>query len=209
MSIDFQRLFVCASLVFTFACAPVRPVEELNEHTEFGVQPPGYKWTTCPYNMLGVLKPSGWFVHEDNRGFSASCFISKEEMQDSGGFSTGFTINVLTNFKKLHKAAPSAYAERFMNQLAAKTKKSGGKIEAAWKDEKGPLKSFGTRYSGFLKAGAEDPGALTTVHAVAFADDKRSILYLIMFESPKEDWPAAWKIAETVIQQLRIPVVAD
>ncbi|OHE87420.1 MAG: hypothetical protein A2579_03670 [Lysobacterales bacterium RIFOXYD1_FULL_69_11] len=61
--------------------------------------------------------PDGWHVRRESKPDSQSLFISKENIEERGGFLTGFSLNTHPRFEARTGMSPLAYAQGIANTL--------------------------------------------------------------------------------------------
>src|SRR5690242_13134314 len=82
--------------------------------------PSGCAWQRLPEIKGALLKPDGWFFKEIHKGQTDAFFITKENIEKSGTFRTGLTLNCVRNIPKKSGRLPSAYAASIADAAAAK-----------------------------------------------------------------------------------------
>jgi hypothetical protein len=55
---------------------------------------PGFTWQEIPELKAAFLRPNGWFFKREESKGTLAYFITKENIEVSGEFQTGLTINV-------------------------------------------------------------------------------------------------------------------
>ena len=150
--------------------------------------PAGFAWKNVASIKAAFLLPDKWFFKEELRKDVRGIFLSKENIDQSGKFETGLTINVFKN----KKDAP-ARARQYIAEQA-----QGGDVVNLWEAENGVLKLYGVRLH--VK---RDPPAFTE-HVLAIGNEKTDTLYVLMFESPDATWDEAWKKGEVMLGNFRL-----
>ena len=97
--------------------------------------PAGFAWKNVASIKAAFLLPDKWFFKEELRKDVRGIFLSKENIDQSGKFDTGLTINVF----KIKKDAP-ARARQYIAEQA-----QGGDVVNLWEAENGVLKLYGVR----------------------------------------------------------------
>src|SRR5262249_23086605 len=146
--------------------------------------PAGFGWKNVASIKAAFLIPDGWFFKEELRKDVRGIFISKENIDQSGRFQTGLTINVFKN----KKDAP-ARARQYIAEQA-----NVGDVVNLWEAENGPLKLYGLRLHV-----THDPPAFTE-HVLAIGNSRTDTLYILMFESPDTSWDEAWKKGDVMLK---------
>jgi hypothetical protein len=150
--------------------------------------PAGFAWKNVASIRAAFLLPDKWFFKEELRKDVRGIFLSKENIDQSGKFDTGLTINVFKN----KKDAP-ARARQYIAEQA-----QGGDVVNLWEAENGVLKLYGVRLHV-----TRDPPAFTE-HVLAIGNEKTDTLYILMFESPDATWDEAWKKGEVMLGNFRL-----
>ena len=146
--------------------------------------PSGFAWQQIPELKAAVLKPTGWFFrHEDQNG-TAAYFITKENIEQGGDFSTGLTVNVFRGLKDAAVDRGQALIEQIASKMHAEK----------WAQTVGPFREFG----------CDVRDSESGMHYLAIANPKTNTLYLFIFESPVANWDAAWKIGKQIMDNLAI-----
>jgi len=150
--------------------------------------PEGFSWQEIPELKAAFLKPAGWhFKREEQKG-TLAYFITKENIEKTGEFQTGLTVNVFKNRKK----SAVEQARDIVDRIAAD--KHGEK----WGKDVGPFREFGCRTKD------TDASGTIIMQTLSVANPKTNTLYLFIFESPESDWEKAWKIGEKIMDQLAL-----
>lgn len=153
--------------------------------------PVGFSWQADEATHVELLKPDGWFVRSETQGDTSAIFITREEIRPPEPFQTGLSLNVVHGVRQKTGVASSTYARTLLEQIATKHER---------------LLEFANDDNGFANAGLRVATAspAKVIHYYAVSDDRRDLLFLFVFESPKEDWEAAWSIGEPMLKQIRI-----
>jgi len=150
--------------------------------------PPGFTWQEIPELKAGLLKPDGWHFKREAKEGTLAYFITKEDIDQKGGFQTGLSVNVF----HLKKDQSVQRARDLIEQLAAK------KHVQVWSRDVGTLKEFGCRIKN------TDASGTIISHNLTVANPKTNILYLFIYESPETEWEVAWKAGETIMNMLAL-----
>lgn len=157
--------------------------------------PDGYRWERCPEIKGALLAPDGWHFKKQIETDTLAYFVSKENIDAAGEFTTGLSLNVLKNVNVVMQAPPSAFARELIAEAAA----TSNVREPAWTKSQGPFRSHGI----VVTTPDLDKGDYVT-HMLAIANDSTGTLYLLTFESPVGDWAQASAIAEPMLKRLWI-----
>jgi hypothetical protein len=150
--------------------------------------PSGVAWQEIPELKAAFLKPQGWFFKRESGKGTMAYFITKEEIKQSGQFSTGLTVNVF----HLKKDSAIERGKTLIDNMAAQHH------EKSWTGAKGPFQEFGC-----LLRDTDATGTIV-MSALTVANPKTNTLYLFIFESPQSDWDTAWKLGKPIMDTLAI-----
>lgn len=158
-------------------------------------KPEGFKWRIVPEVKVAVLIPDDWYFKLEDRaelglkGF----YVTKENIDEVGRFSTGFTLFVYEDF------VDDAEADKFSTDLLAYTynAETTKNVIGAWDNTQNDITTH------FLRIEAEYPyetevNRSKIVHYFTFAKDKK--VYYTIFESPTNIW-------EMVFNEIGIPIL--
>lgn len=151
--------------------------------------PAGYSWYSDADAGATLLKPDGWFVKTEVKDDTNALFISKEDIAVSGEFQTGLSLNLLHGVKKKTGVSSTRYAVSFLSKALE------GNEE---------LMSFANPANGMTSIGLriKNQHLAKVIHYYLVANDADDSLRIFMFESPTENWDAAWKIGEPMFRNL-------
>ena len=152
----------------------------------------GYSWQRLTPIKSALLKPDDWFFKQSKKGQTDGFFITKEDIDKSGAFQTGLTLNCVRDVLKKSGRSPSIYAASLADSAAAKHQL----IERS-SSQQGPFRAVKFRYVD-APTGKES----TTVHQVLIANDKTGTLFMAIFEAPTKNWVEAWKIGEVMLKKM-------
>ena len=151
--------------------------------------PDGFTWQEVPEIKAAVLKPQGWFFKREQQKDTLAYFITKENIDQSGEFKTGLTVNV---FRKLKKSKATDQAKSMIAHLV----------------DKYHVEPFERKAGSFYELGCElkDTDATGTIvmRELAVANEKTNTLYLFVFESPEAEWNTASKVGEQIMDKLAL-----
>ena len=148
--------------------------------------PAGFAWKRMESIKASFLVPDGWFFKEETKDGTRAFFITQEDIDKTGEFQTGLTINVQT----LKKDPAPERAREFIAGMAIT-----GQVQDAWQTEVGVLKGYGCRTR---RVDEGQPPLI--MHSLAIGNSRTNTLYLIFFESPEPTWDAAWKKGEVILE---------
>lgn len=175
-----SRIVLLAFVAALFAHAP--PALELTK------APAGFTWQDIPEQKAAFLKPDGWFFKRESDKGTLAYFITKEDLNKTGQFDTGLTVNVFRlkqdSVAQRGKAMIDKMAEPHHVKTLSKTV--------------GPFQEFGCELKD------TDVSGTIVMHALAAANPKTNTRYLFIFESPVATWDAAWKLGQEMMDSLAI-----
>ena len=143
---------------------------------------------------MAVLVPDGWFYKDETRSSLGleGFYTTKEDIDQTGRFSTGLSVFIYRNFKT------STEADNFSTDLLVKTMHFGTttKVIGAW-DSKTTLLTF-----HHLQIEAAFPYEIEvnsnkTIHYVTAS--LNNTVYLVSFESPSAIWELTFKTIGHII----------
>ena len=147
--------------------------------------PKGYAWKRIESVKASFLVPEGWHFKEEMKDGTRAFFITKEDIDKSGSFETGLSVNVQT----LKKDPAQERAAAFVGEIA-----TSHEVLDAWGTETGVMKGYACRVR---RVSPEHPPLIIDV--LAIGNSRTNTLYLIFFESPEATWAAAWKQGEPIL----------
>ena len=175
--------------------------------TDFGISlsplrlppaPSGYTWVKIledQSDRCAVLKPQGWFFRQEHHDDTDAYFITKEDIEKSGSFSTGLTLNVIYDVEKRAKLRPSKYVKRLISGL----RKRADKVLYSSKRSQKPL------YMRWLRIRTTKPSKEAVVsHFFYVGNDKTGTVWMYILEAPAEEWDEAWKVGKPITDSLPV-----
>jgi hypothetical protein len=135
-----------------------------------------------------LLRPEGWYFKQEEKGGILGYFITKQDIDKSGHFETGLTVNV---FPRLGEGLAAERGKALIDRVASSHK------EKTWVQQAGPLQEFGCEVKD------TDSSGTVVMHALAVANTKTDTLYLLIFESPAPDWDTSWKIGKEMMDAVK------
>lgn len=158
--------------------------------------PVGFRWQLLPEVNGALLLPYAWNYKAETGRDGQAYFLTREKIVGNGQFKTGLSLNVVRQMTVRTKQSAGAYAQAF----SARTGRGAGQQVLSQETKtQGPLRLFGVRYR--VATGAAGP---KIIQQWAIANGTTDTFYLLLFESPEQDWPQAWKLGEEMIRQLRL-----
>jgi hypothetical protein len=153
--------------------------------------PEGFTWLVSKNKVGAFLRPNGWFVKEEGKKSDKGLFITKENIDKSGQFITGLTVNMVPRVKSRTGVLPNEYAKAFLAKYSSN--KQFDVLKSYSVQEQNGYEGFGLRYSG------DNKGVITIVNVLVVASNNDDILYIFVFEAPKKIWDAEWKKGEVML----------
>lgn len=157
--------------------------------------PKGFVWVEAIEIKGAFLKPTNWYFKKHKQGMTQGYFITKEDINKKGHFSTGATINVIPNIPSKTNMTPTEYAKAFIKKASA----SRQIIKEPWRHSMGPFNSYGV----VLKNSDPKQGDYNT-HNLVIGNDSTGTAYLVIYEAPSVNWRESWKIGEIILGKLYI-----
>jgi len=156
--------------------------------------PSGYTWQRLPTIKGALMKPDGWFFKSDKKGLTEGFFITMEDIDKSGSFQTGLTLNCVHDVPKTTGHIPSVYAKSLADAAAAK-------FELKDRSDlvQGPFRGVKFQY-----VSAPKDKESVTIYQLLIANDKTGTLYMVMLESPTKTWDQTWKTGEVILKKMLI-----
>lgn len=151
--------------------------------------PDGFEWYLCKSMNTYFLRPDNWFALEESTSNSQGCFISKEEIVNGGNFKTGLTVNFISDIEQISGVSADDYAFKFIDELR-------GKYQSSDYFEKKLARQ--NMYSAILNL--DDGEFPITAYYNAIAIKENQGLYIVIFESPTQNWDSEWEnIGKTIV----------
>ncbi len=158
--------------------------------------PKGYSWVNILKDQSALLKPDGWFFKENHPKGTDAYFVTKEDIDKKGGFSTGLSLNVIYNIDKKAKVSPSKYAYATIQEMK---KSIADEVLLTDVKKNGPFVNFVCRIKD-QKPNEEN----VIIHYFYVANDETGTLWMFFFEAPEKEWDEAWKTGSVLLKYLPI-----
>jgi len=145
--------------------------------------PEGYQWIKILNGKSALLQPNGWFLKDAHPKDTDAYFVTKEDIDKLGKFSTGLSLNVLYKIDKKTGRPPSEYAQSMVKNMSAT-----GTREVVWSstDKAGPFVRV------MCQVRDKHPEGNSFIHYLFVANDQTGTLWWYFFESPEKEWDDAW-----------------
>ena len=138
-----------------------------------------------------LLRPKEWHFRTAKTSDAFVYQISKEQ-PSAQPFETGLTINVVPEIAKKTKTASSDYLKRVLDQK----KTQAQVVQVDPERDEGRFRRFAFTIDETLTIGNKTQPY--RVSYTSYADDKKDLLFLFIFGSPKEHWETNQKIYDTM-----------
>jgi hypothetical protein len=159
--------------------------------TELPAAPEGFDWKQLPEINASFLMPRGWhFKHESSDG-SDAYFLTLENIEKEGIYKTGLSINSVPQISKKTNKWPKQYAREFHESMKSDT---AIHITREWENPQAPFVVYGMEYEKVVSE-----NFTLVVHQLVVANEKTDRLYVILYESSKDIWDAAWSIGDLMM----------
>ena len=157
----------------------------------YGPAAAGYTWFEAKDAGAAALKPEGWFAKVESKNGTGALFITKEDIDSSGKFETGLSLNFVRGVRATTGLTSSKYAISFLSKALE------GNEE---------LTSFGTPGKAMTTIGlrVKNKKLDKVIHYYLVANDAGDTLHIFTFESPAQDWDSAWALGEPMFRNLRL-----
>lgn len=154
--------------------------------------PAGFSWYECKNMSSYFLKPTGWYTKEESKSDTQGCFVTKEKIVGSGLFRTGLTVNAIPDIPSKKGVKASEFAEAVFENTKDKMRTSDEKV-----GKQGPFQVYSHIVYPEPQAGQE-----IVMYQMYAANDATGSLFVILYESPKEEWTDAWKMGKNIIANM-------
>ncbi|HQO58012.1 MAG TPA: hypothetical protein PLT76_04765 [Candidatus Omnitrophota bacterium] len=156
--------------------------------------PDGLEWFKMEEIKAAFLAPKGWHVKHQDLGDKKIWAVSKENVDEQGGFQTGLTFisfqNVAT--QPQGRVLPSQFAKAMADETQSRYK-----LERREHGPKGPF--WGCLYQYVEDSPGREP--VRIFHSLV-ANDRTGTLYQIIFEAPVAAWEAEWPVGDLITKNI-------
>jgi hypothetical protein len=168
------------------------PATAQQYNVPLGTAPAGWTWQVLPEIKAAMPLPTGWYFKATGEKGAPTYYLTPEETDDNDEFQAGLSLQVVRKAKaKTGRPAPD-YAELLMMRTGF------GPGQQQLEKNASVEGTFYKRTVRYRDAPPEAPARV--VFQMALANAKTDTLYLLTFEAPEPDWPAAWRVGEKMIQ---------
>lgn len=154
--------------------------------------PTGYHWADCEPMAARLLVPDGWHLRSSPGDQADGCSVSAEPPGEDGSFVTGVALSRLRHVPERTGLSPSAFAERFLDELAERYR-----VRRRSSSRQPPFEAFRAEVE------ADQPnGGKLRLYQLAIANPATGTVYLIVFRTPAERWKQDWPRVQPLLEQL-------
>ncbi len=157
--------------------------------------PAGYQWQACPEISGALLRPDGWFFKKNIDDDTREYYITKEDIAANGEFTTGLTMVALVGYGDRKGVSAAEFARNYIGNAA----RSALIRKTPWTNRMGPFIAHGI----VITTPDIAKGDFVSHHLV-IANENTSTVYIVIFESPVDDWEAMKLLSEPMLKQLYI-----
>lgn len=157
--------------------------------------PEGFKWSDCGQKETNFLIPNNWFLKIEKNKDVYGVMISKEEIKNGKNFLTGLTVNEISNVSKKSKLKPTEYAKEFIVNFLESIKQYNGRLYK---------KPKAYQNGDFIIYQTDSKDDIAVMYHMLLANDKKDILYIVLFEAPVNKWEKDWQIGKVIIDNMII-----
>lgn len=172
-------------------------ITQINASTLNNPPPPkNFSWSNSGPHRSNFLLPKNWFLNIKTHKNVYKITISKEDSTKKTKYETAFTADVIKNVKKTTELEPTAYAKRFVNHFyeSIKYKTNGMPYNKPSIKQEGDFRIYTIRFKDDI----------SIMHHVLLANNKKDILYMILFESPESQWNKNYRIGKIILENMII-----
>ena len=159
-----------------------------------GSPPAGLAWQPLPAAKAAMLLPTGWHYRAEGLKAAPTYYLTQEAVGESGEFATGLSLQVVRKATARTRHPAAEYAELLLLRTGfgpgQQRLDKASSAEGAWH-----------RWTVRYREAAPDAEP-RIVYQLALANTRTDTLYLLTFESPEKDWPAAWALGEVMVHEL-------
>lgn len=155
--------------------------------------PAGFAWQPLPEAKAALPLPAGWHYHAEGTKAAPTYYLTPEPMDESGEFATGLSVQVVRKAKAQTRHPAAEYAELLLLRAGYGP---GRQRLADTATVAGPWHRRAVRY----REAAPDAEP-RIIYQLALANARTDTLYLLTFESPEKDWPAAWALGQVMVRE--------
>ena len=158
-----------------------------------GPAPAGFAWQPLPEAKAALLLPAGWYYRAEGTKAAPTYYLTEEPVGESGEFATGLSVQVVRRATARTRHPAAEYAQLLLLRTGFGPGRQRLADTAA---VAGPWHRRAVRY----REAAPDAEP-RIVYQLALANARTDTLYLLTFESPEKDWPAAWRLGRVMVRE--------
>ena len=160
--------------------------------------PQGFNWVLLDELGAAVVVPDGWHRFAKTGPGARVAAFSPAPLRSDGTFETGFTLQLLWNPRGKEAGGILAVAYTIIGEID-QNKRDNTPLQRGTMEERMGRKVVITRHRN------APPGLIPiVVHRMLIIDEKQSLLYMAIFESPESSWSENWKIGEEILRRIVI-----
>lgn len=154
--------------------------------------PAGYEWSQCETMKAQFLVPEGWNFREEENSDTPACFVTKENIAQSGSFVTGLTVNQIKDIPGKRGVTAHQFATVIVDRIA---KENDLIHQGSW--EAGPFVATACEYLDVV------PSKPTIrMYMLFLANPSTETLHIVIFEAPESEWEFSWSLITPVLENL-------
>jgi hypothetical protein len=152
--------------------------------------PDGMEWKNIPELGIDIAMPKDWFYKWVRQGDSEAFFVTKENIDESGRYSTGLGVNINPDVSNANNEAEAFIAS--IESLPTTTRVLGPALRTEGKS--GVVELVGIVIEAEFQADPRDPvqSPKKTLAYFAVSNTETRSLYALVFEAPRESWDSEW-----------------
>ena len=169
--------------------------------------PDGFIQKTIPELGLSVLQPENWYYRYEEQGNTSAIFVTKENIEEYGRFSTGLSVNIISEIDQ-----PTVIVNNFIDSiLMAETTKEVFSQDNRYLGDGEEILFRACYITAEIEIDPNDPNPSKekTIIYMAIADPEHKSVYILFFESPSSEWEDAWLNYGVYISQSIIESIDD
>ena len=171
----------------------VLPAAAQRYDARLGPLPAGFAWQPLPAAKAALPLPAGWHYRAEGSRAAPTYYLTQEPVGESGEFTTGLSLQVVRQTKSRTRHAAPEYA----GLLLLRTGFGPGRQRLA--DTSSVFGPWHRRAVRYREAAPDAEPRI--VYQLTLANARTDTLYLLTFESPEKDWPAAWLLGKVMLRE--------
>lgn len=163
----------------------------------FDNAPTGLAWERLDDFAVAILRPEGWYRHAKNGPFEKIVAFSETQLNDSGQFDIGLTVQLIWNPRGKAGGGAGAMAGALIRSIVQN--KTDNTVLSSKFEEK-----VGKKVAIMRHRNAPEDLPPIIVHRMMVIDPVDDLLFVFTFESPEQVWEEKWKIGEQLLKRVFI-----